>query len=88
MNLRVARKGNYSSGGQNGDLYVKIKIRPHAYFKREQYDIHTTNYITISQAVLGGQVKIQTLYGEVNVNVDAGTNDGDVKKLMNHVKFE
>ncbi len=85
MNLRVQKKGHYSATGQHGDLYVKIKIKPHTYFKREGFDIYTTNYISVSQAVLGGKLKVRTLYGEVNVNIDPGTNDGDTKKLLNYV---
>lgn len=84
MNLRVARKGHFSSGGQNGDLFVKIKVRPHPYFKRDNFDIHTTNSITISQAVLGGKIKIKTLSGDVMLTLDSGTNDGDTKKLLNY----
>ena len=87
MNLRIARKGHYSMSGQNGDLFVKIKIKPHQYFRREQFDIHTNNYISISTAALGGKIKVQTLYGEVTVNIDPGTNAGDVKKLLNYVCF-
>ena len=64
---------------------MKVKIKAHTYFKREQSDIHTINYISITQAVLGGKIKIKTLYGEVNINVDPGTNDGDSKKLLNYV---
>jgi molecular chaperone DnaJ len=85
MNLRLQKKGHFSSNGQHGDLYVKVKIKPHTYFKREQFDIYTTNYITVSQAVLGAKLKVKTLYGDVSVNVDPGTNDGDTKKLLNHV---
>ncbi len=84
MNLRVARKGHYSSGGQNGDLFVKVKVKPHLYFKRDNFDIHTVNNITISQSVLGSKVKIKTLNGDVVITVDPGTHDGDVKKLNNY----
>ena len=84
-NLRLSKKGNYSANGQHGDLYVKVKIKPHSYFKRENFDIHTTNLITVSQAVLGGKLKVRTLYGELMINVDPGTNDGDSKKLLNYV---
>jgi hypothetical protein len=62
-----------------------VKVRPHPYFKRENYDIYTANQINISQAVLGGNIKVKTLYGDVNVYVDPGTNDGDTKKLLNYV---
>lgn len=84
MNLRVARKGHYSTGGQNGDLFVKVKVKPHSYFKRENFDIHTVNNISISQAVLGSNITVKTLYGDVSVTVDPGTNDGDIKKLNNY----
>ena len=70
-----------------GDLYIKVKVKPHTYFKRENFDIHTTNYINISLAVIGGNVKVKTLYGDVTVHVDAGTNEGDTKKIMNYVFF-
>ena len=99
MNLRLQKKvnflfnyqlfqGHYSANGQHGDLYVKLKIKPHAYFKREQFDIYTTNFISITQAVLGGKIKVKTLYGDVYVNVDPGTNDGDTKKLLNYVSLK
>lgn len=84
MNLRVARKGHYSVNGNNGDLFVKVKVRQHPYFKRENFDIHTVNNISISQAVLGDKIKIKTLNGEVLITVDSGTNDGDIKKLVNY----
>jgi molecular chaperone DnaJ len=84
MNLRVARKGHFSSGGQNGDLFVKVKVRPHPYFRRDNFDIHTVNNITISQAVLGAKVQVRTLTGDVTVTIDPGTNDGDTKKLQNY----
>jgi hypothetical protein len=35
---------------------------------------------------LGGKIKVRTLYGDVHVNVDPGTNDGDTKKLLNYVR--
>lgn len=64
-----------------------MKIKQHSYFKREAFDIYTTNFITISQAVLGGKIKVRTLYGDVSINIDPGTNDGDTKKLLNYVKI-
>lgn len=81
--LKINKKGNYSQGGLHGDLFVKVKIKPHKYFKREQYDIYTTNYISISQAVLGGNVKIRTLNGETSINIEPGTKDGDTVKIAN-----
>ncbi len=66
---------------------MKVKIKPHSYFKRDGFDIYTTNFISITQAALGAKIKVRTLYGEITVNVDPGTNDGDTKKLLNYVNF-
>jgi molecular chaperone DnaJ len=52
---------------------LKVNVKPHAYFKREGQDIQTDCVVSISQAVLGASVKIKTLYGDVNVKVQAGT---------------
>jgi len=84
VKLRVAKKGHYSSNGQNGDLFINVKIRPHPYFKRVDYDIHTINKITVSQAALGAKIKIKTIQGDALITVDSGTQDGDVKKLNNY----
>jgi molecular chaperone DnaJ len=84
VKLRVARKGHYSQQGQNGDLFINVKIRPHTYFKRQDFDIHTVNTISISQAVLGAKIKIKTISGDAMISVEQGTNDGDVKKLANY----
>lgn len=84
VKLRVAKKGHYSQNGQSGDLFINVKVRQHPYFKREEFDIHTENPISISQAVLGAKIKIKTLTGETLVTVDSGTKDGDTKKLLNY----
>ena len=53
VNLRMAKKGNYGDNGEFGDLLIKVKVRPHHYFKREGADIISDKFITVSQALLG-----------------------------------
>lgn len=48
VNLRVSKKGNAGEGGPAGDLIVHIKVKPHAYFKREGSNIHSDCYISIA----------------------------------------
>lgn len=77
VTLRMAGKGNSSLlSGQSGDLLLKIVVRPHPYFKRSGQNIMTDKYITVTQAILGGTVKVQTLSNIVDVVVKPGTNDG------------
>lgn len=58
MNLRVSKKGNAGLGGPAGDLMIQIKVKPHPVFKRDGADIHSDLFISISDAVLGNEVKI------------------------------
>lgn len=55
------------------------------YYKREGNDIYTKCSLTVSQAVLGANIWIKTLMGNVEINVERGTRDGDKKKLANLV---
>jgi molecular chaperone DnaJ len=48
VNLRLSKKGNFSSKGDNGDLLIQVKVRPHPYFKREGPDIFTDKYISMT----------------------------------------
>lgn len=60
-----------------GDLYVVVRVAPDPKFKRAGSDILYTASIPLTTAMLGGEVKIPTLDGEVNVKVATGTNTGD-----------
>lgn len=83
VNLRMNGKGNTSKSGPAGDLMIKISVKEHPYFKRNGFDIHTDKYITVSQAILGGETVIKTLAGDVKVNINAGTQHNDKKRLVN-----
>lgn len=73
MNLRISKKGNFSANGPPGDLMVSIKVRPHQQFKRDGSDINTDLFISVSQAVLGTEANVKTLYGDIKMKVDPGT---------------
>ena len=73
--------------GPAGDLMVQIKVKPHAYFKRDGSDILTDQYITVSQAVLGADLNIKTLYGDIKMKVDPGTQNEEKKKIANYVSI-
>lgn len=84
MNLRVAKKGHAGSGGPHGDLIIHVKVRNHSYFKRESANIHTDLYLNISQAVLGSDVAVKTLYGNVTIKLPPGTQHEERKKISNY----
>jgi molecular chaperone DnaJ len=68
-------------GGQSGDLYVYLHIRPDAHFERDGINLHSQEQISISQAVLGGKINVQTIDGEVVLKIPAGTHSGQEFKL-------
>jgi molecular chaperone DnaJ len=74
QNIRVPGKGNFNEMGEfPGDLIIKINLKVDPYFKRDNYDIFTKLYLTISQAVLGHSVKVRTLEGEKDIFIQPGT---------------
>jgi DnaJ-class molecular chaperone len=54
---------------KTSDLYVKIRVSDHEYFKREGMNIVTENYISVSNYILGGRVKIGTIFGEKEIEI-------------------
>jgi len=68
-------------GGEQGDLYVVVAIRPDSFFQRQGNDIFTEQEVSISQATLGDKVKIKTLYGEVSLKIPSGTPSGQEFRL-------
>ena len=79
---RVSGKGGPgSNGGENGDLYIEYVVDEHKYFKRDNDDIYLEVPLTITEAILGCKKEIPTLYGNVKLNVPAGTNSGDKQKI-------
>lgn len=85
MRLRVSGEGdapptvavNPGVHSARGDLYVLIRVAADAKFSRSGADILFTASIPLTTAVLGGEVIIPTLNGEVKVKVATGTGTGD-----------
>jgi molecular chaperone DnaJ len=63
-----------------GDLYVFIRVLPHSQFKRNGTDLLYTAKIPVTTALLGGQIKVPTLDGDVELRVHTGTSSG--KKIV------
>ena len=82
QSLRMANKGHQSEGnGPQGDLLVKIHVAAHPVFRRDGQDIHSDANISVAQAALGSAIEVETLYGNVKVSVEPGTNSGEYKKI-------
>ncbi len=75
--VRVTGKGAEGiAGGKPGDLFVRVKVRQHPFFKRDGDDIRTTVGITFPEAYRGGEIVVGTIHGPVRAKVPPGTNSG------------
>lgn len=82
MRLRLANEGEAGvNGGPPGDLYVVLKVREHQIFERRGTDLHCIVPITVTQAILGTELRIPTLDGLETVKVPEGTQPGSVFRL-------
>ncbi|MGY0504213.1 molecular chaperone DnaJ [Luteimonas sp. e5] len=80
--IRLAGEGEAGPpGSAPGDLYVEVRVRPHAIFTREGDDLHCEVPIRISQAALGDSVRVPTLNGEAEIRIPAETQSGKVFRL-------
>ncbi len=81
--IKVKGKGEAGKrGGEAGDLYIRISIKPHKIFERNGDDIYLKQDITFSEATLGGKIKIPTLEGEkIIVKIPNGTESGKILKI-------
>lgn len=74
QSVRIRGKGEPGvNGGERGDLLVEVEVSRHPIFQRQDQDIFSTAPISYTTAVLGGDVKINTVDGEVIYNVKPGT---------------
>lgn len=80
--IRVAGKGEPGiAGAPNGDLYLRIKVRPHPFFRREGENIICEVPITFKEAALGAEIEVPTIDGKAYVKIPAGTQSGQKLRL-------
>lgn len=74
QSIRIREKGEPGlNGGPRGDLLVEVHVQPHPIFRRQDMNIYSTAPITFAQAALGGDVRINTVDGDVIYTVKPGT---------------
>ena len=80
--LRVGGKGGPGiQGGPSGDLYLNIHFLPHRLFKATGHDLYLELPLAPWEAVLGAEVEVPTLEGQLNVRVKPGARAGQKLRL-------
>ncbi|MGP1593638.1 MAG: molecular chaperone DnaJ [Treponema sp.] len=76
--ISIPQQGNAgANGGGYGDLYVFILVKPHKYFERSGNDLYCALPISITQAILGGEVQVTALNEKkLTLKIPAGTQHG------------
>ena len=73
--------GKGYNNGPNGDLYITFHINNNTKFETQGADLYTTVEVDLYDAILGGEVLIDTLNGKVKVPVKEGTENNKKVKL-------
>lgn len=91
--IRLAGQGGAGiNGGPNGDLHLIVKLHDDPTYKRKGDDLYVDLPVSIYDLILGGEVNVPTLSGEVAMTIPAGTQNNRLLRLsgrgMPHVRAQ
>lgn len=79
MRIRMVEHGEAGpGGGPNGDLYMEVRVKSHDLFEREGDDLRCTLDVSMPDAILGTATRIPGLDGDIDLDIPAGTQSGEV----------
>lgn len=80
--VRIAGEGAAGvGGGQAGDFYLRVKVTPHPRFERKGDDLYCSVPLKLYTALLGGEVRVSTLDGDVQLKIPPETQNGRIFRL-------
>ncbi|BBF64407.1 molecular chaperone DnaJ [Acidithiobacillus sp. 'AMD consortium'] len=68
-------------GSPSGDLYIQVRVLPHALFERDGDDLHCAVPVHFTTMAMGGELEVPTLTGRAKVQIAPGTQSGTVFRL-------
>ena len=74
--IRLRGKGNQGLGGPDGDLYIRVSVRPSKKYTRQSDDIKSHIYLNVVQAILGDEIEVETMHGKATLVIPPGTQHG------------
>ena len=83
--VRASGEGEAGTGGAaSGDLFLRVRIKPHPVFERKGDDLYIKVPVPITTAVLGGEAQVPTITGSVRLKVPETTQSGQTFRLKGH----
>jgi curved DNA-binding protein len=80
--IRLTGQGDAGiGGGPSGDLFLRVRLKPHRIFKVDQKDVSLELPITPWEAALGETVRVPSLSGEVDLRIPKGSQSGQRLRL-------
>jgi len=80
--IRVRGEGEPGdNGGPHGDLHVHVRVKKHEFFMRDENHLVMALPISFTQATLGADVEVPTLFGKSHLRIPPGTQHGEVLVL-------
>lgn len=79
--VRLTGAGEAVSGGQSGDLYIKIHVKEHAIWVKEGSNLVTELNVKLSDALLGAEEVLKTLDGDITLKIPEGVNHGEILRV-------
>jgi len=77
----ISGEGESVSDGVNGDLIIRVNVKPHTKFKRDGRDIFYDTQLSIMDASLGKNLEVPTLEGFSKISVEPGSQPNTIIKL-------
>ena len=79
--VRISGQGPHRQDGYKGDLYLRVRVRPDKRFERKNDDLYLRLPVDLFVAVMGGEVVVPTLDGNLSLSVPAGSQGGQTIRL-------
>ena len=85
VTMRMTGKGDAGrQGGPAGDLYINVNVSPSKEFTRKRDDIYSDHDIHLLQGVLGDEIEVKTVHGNIKLKIPAGTQSGKMFRIKEY----